>query len=83
MGYSYNRKDQTFQNMLSEPSGYVTVEDYWKLKKEIQEYKLVSDEREKALERREKLKDRLWQERLAFLSLLIASWSVIVYLLVR
>jgi hypothetical protein len=57
-----------------ESGAYITQEEFWKFKKEFQEFKAVVKETEK-------LKNRLWTERLAFLGLLIASWGYIVYLL--
>jgi len=59
--------EETFSTQVLTPAVF-TQKDLFLFKKEFQEFKAV-------IEEREKLKDRIWRERLAFTALLVASWS--------
>jgi len=61
------RELESMSSMSSQAPSYAKSDDLWAFKKETQE-------RMVALEAESKFRDRLWKERLVFISILIASW---------
>jgi hypothetical protein len=55
---------------------YVRLADFLALKRELENFKEAATERQKLL-------DGFWKERLAWISLIIASWTVTVMALLR
>jgi hypothetical protein len=70
----FNNRERELERI----TGYrdIGMKEIYDLKKEFQEFKAVVEEREK-------LKDRMWTERLTFLGLLIASWAITIGVLLH
>ena len=75
------------------PPEYVTREDYerireemFKIRKAVQEQKARDEEkeklREKLIEEREKVVSRLWTERIVYISIIIGSISILTTIIV-
>lgn len=74
--FRFDEDERRLENLAIQRPALAKSDDLWALKKEFQEFKAVVEEREK-------LKDRLWRERLGFMALLIASWGITITVLLR